>query len=283
MKLYHIALLVITLSSCSGSNNTESSESNSETEKLQVLLIGSSHWNNYEQAGLDVAQTNEIDILSERYQTELEQISREIADFNPDKIFVERTLEFQPKLDSLYGLYTNSKWGENKRNEIYQLGFRVASQLNHTKVYGIDYRSTSFPYDSLITVMEMANQVKLLNKFKLDFGEYEDLYNFLVKNKKPLLDIFTFLNNSEQRKLDIDWYLSGANSAGTLDNDIGSFLASEWIKRNIYSYGLIQKYVDESDERIMILMGASHIAVLEHLMESNSTLEIVELEEIMNR
>ncbi|MDB0037767.1 DUF5694 domain-containing protein [bacterium] len=283
MKIYHLflAILLTAFSSCGESNEKKSPDT--ETEKLQVLLIGGSHWDNYEQAILDEAQTNEVDILSERYQTELEQITQKIAEFNPDKIFVERTLDFQPKLDSLYELYKSSDWGDTQRNEIYQLGFRAASKLNHIQVYGVDYTNTTTQCDSLMYAKEIANQKSLNNTFKLNFGEYESLYRFLIKDKKPLMDIFAFLNNPEQRKLDIDWYLSGANSAGAPYNETGSFFASEWIKRNVYTYGLIQKYVDESDKRIMILMGASHVAMLEHLMESNSTWETVELEAIMNK
>ncbi|WP_010521086.1 hypothetical protein [Aquimarina agarivorans] len=88
----------------SGENDT----SKDNRHKLKVLLIGSSHWDNYETGGIDVTQTNEIDIISDRYQKELELISEKIAQFQPDKIFVERPLSYQPQLDSLYNLYSTS-------------------------------------------------------------------------------------------------------------------------------------------------------------------------------
>jgi len=275
-----LTAILVTLYSCKYEQE-KANHNQTEQEKFQVLLIGSSHWNNFQQDGFDVAQTNEIDILSDKYQNEVESIANKIVKFKPDKIFVERTIEYQPKLDSLYNLYRSSQWGEKKRNEIYQLGFRVANKLNHKSVYGIDYRNTSFPYDSLMKSMEVANQDKLISKFKRDIEKYEEDYNALVKEGRSLVDILNFLNDTEQRRMDVDWYLSGANQGGVIDNNIGSFLASEWIKRNIFTYGLIQKYVEEKDERIMILMGASHIAVLENLINYNSNWETVELKEIV--
>lgn len=279
-QLIVVIILWMTICSCH-SEQKKIKAIQTQEENVQVLLIGSSHWNNYQQVGADVAQTNEIDILSQKYQNELEVIANKIVEFNPDKIFVERTLNYQPKLDSLYNLYKNTQWGEKRRNEIYQLGFRVANKLNHKKVYGIDYRNTSFPYDSLMKAIKKANQNDLISKFKQDIQKYEDDYNVLVREERPLIEIFAHLNDSEERKMDVDWYLSGANQGGDINDNIGSFLASEWMKRNIYSYGLIQKYVEEKDKRIMILMGASHIAVRENLISYNSNWQTVELKDIV--
>ena len=250
-------------------------------DTVEVLLIGSSHWNNYQRKGLDLVQTNEVDILSDKYQQELELISNKISEFAPSKIFVERTLQAQPRLDSLYKLYLTSNWGKDKRNEIFQLGFRVAAKLNHQKVFGIDFRNASFPFDSVVIAATEAKQFDLLNWFQQTIKNQESQYNRLVQEEKSLVEIFNYLNSPEQRRFDLGAYLNAINKAGNLDNTIGSFLASEWMKRNIYTYGLIQKYIDKEDKQIMILMGASHIAVLENLIRFNPKWKVVELSTIM--
>lgn len=281
---HQFIILVLTLISCTTNTSSTDSNKNEEHKKpksLQVLLIGSSHWNNYQSKGLDVAQTNEIDILSDEYQKDLDQIVEAIKEFGPDKIFVERTINYQSKLDSLYNLYQTTDWGKEKRNEIYQLGFKVAKTLGHKQVYGIDHRGTSFPYDSLMQAMEKAKQTKLIASFVDDLKQYEENYNKLVAEKKPLKNILYFLNDKKHRKLDLGWYLNNANKGGSINNNIGSFLTSEWIKRNIYTYGLIQKYVEPKDQRIMILMGAGHIAPLENFISYNPHWAVVELKEIM--
>lgn len=275
-------LIVIALFSCTKDNNSKI-VSEKEKPEVEVLLLGLSHWNNYKSAGLDVAQTDELDILSDQYQKDLNEIIEQIVAFNPDKIFVERPVSYQPKLDSLYNLYKTTDWGKNYRNEIYQLGFKTASKLNHTKVYGVDYRETSFPYGKLMAAMKEAKQDKLIKDFNDDIALFEKSYNKLVTEKKPLKDFIYFMNDKEQRKSDLNWYINGANKGGLLENTTGSFLAAEWIKRNIYTYGYMQKYVEPKDDKIMIIMGASHIAVLDNLISYNKKWKTVELKDIMEK
>ncbi|AUC76474.1 DUF5694 domain-containing protein [Olleya sp. Bg11-27] len=276
-----IGLALVSCNTKQGNITLDDEKKELNTIKTEVLLVGTSHWNNYKKADFDVAQTNEIDILSATYQKDLNDIADKIAAFKPDKIFVERTLNYQPKLDSLLNLYKTTEWGNDKRNEIYQLGFRVAKTLKHDRVYGIDFRNTEFPYDSLMKAMESAKQAILISSFNADIKQFETNYNILVSEQRSLKDILYFLNDDKQRQLDLSWYLEGANKGGDLNSTVGSFLASEWIKRNIYSYGLIQKYTQSKDKRIMILMGASHIAVLKQLISVNTEWKTVELKAIM--
>ncbi|MBP2832539.1 hypothetical protein J8281_10120 [Aquimarina sp. U1-2] len=278
-------ILSILFTSCNAQSTTETKNNNQKEEKkpskVQVLLVGTSHWDNYQKADLDVAQADEIDILSDQYQRELDEIVAKIVEFKPTKIFVERVTKYQPKLDSIYTLYKTSDWGKKKRNEIIQLGFKVAKKLNHDRVYGIDYRKTSFPFDSLITVMKAAKQEALISEFEKDIQKYENEYNAFVSSKTPLKDILYYLNDKERRKFDLGWYISQATLAGDIQNHVGAFLASEWVKRNIYSYSMMQKYTNASDERIMVVMGASHIAVFENLIAYNRDWQAVELKDIM--
>ena len=57
-----------------------------QTKKKQILLIGTFHYAN---PGLDVAQLNNFNIMSDKTQKELETMSDKIKKFGPDKIFVE--------------------------------------------------------------------------------------------------------------------------------------------------------------------------------------------------
>lgn len=280
-----LIILVLVVTSCNAQTTEETKSksvySNISSSKVKVLLVGTSHWGNYQKADLDVAQANEIDILSEQYQKELDDIVSKIKAFNPSKIFVERTVAYQPKLDSMYKLYKTLDRGKRSRNEIVQLGFKVAKKLNHDRVYGIDYRETSFPYDSLMKIMKAAHQESLITEFKNEIKVYEKAYNEMVYNKTSLKDILLYLNDKKRRKKDLGWYINQATMAGDVYNHVGAFLGSEWVKRNIYSYSIMQKYTSPNDERVMVLMGASHIAVFENLINYNPDWEIVELKDII--
>lgn len=252
-----------------------------QNKKVEVLLIGTSHWANYSSRGSDVTQSKEIDILADNYQQELEDISNKITEFGPDKIFVERPVDFQSDLDSIYQRYQTTTWDEGQRNEIYQLGFRTAAKLNHERVYGADYRETSFPFDSLVKAMLAAEQFAMMKEFKQEQMRMEQADNALVNSGATLQEILSVKNSERARKQNFGWYLHGANRAGGMSNNIGSYLASEWIRRNTHIYGIIQKYVDETDDRIMILMGSGHVAVLANQISYHPTWEMVELKDLL--
>lgn len=279
LKSFAIGIIMFSLS-CNNSaiKETDTTKTTTVKPKVEVLLIGTSHWNNFNQKGSDIAQSNEIDILSESYQSQLSDITQKIVEFKPSKVFVERTIAYQPKLDSLYQLYRTSSWGKDKRNEIYQLGFRVANELNHTKVYGIDFRETSFDYEAAMKAMEVAGQEELISETEESIKIYEETYNEIVKNNTPLEDIIKYHNDVAQRQENLGWYFNVVNRGGNLDDFSGSYLASEWIRRNLHTYALIQKYVAAKDERIMILMGAGHTAVLHNLISYNPEWQIVSLD-----
>jgi len=272
----HLSLSILIMLMCFNGNAQEVKE-----QKVEALLIGVSHWANYGRKGLDVVQTNEPDILSEQYQKELKEIAAKIEKFNPDKIFVERVLDYQPKLDSLFQLYKTTDWGKNRRNEIYQLGFRLAKSLNHKKVYGIDFHDTEFPFDSVMKVIQKEKQFNVMNKLQGAFQLFANTYNKMVAEKKSLPEILEYLNSEEGRSANQEVYLTYMTKVGKLDNDIGAFLASEWIRRNIYMYSYILKYLEPEDDKIMILLGAGHIAAIKNMIDFNPEWRVVELNELM--
>jgi hypothetical protein len=48
-------------------------------------------------------------------------------------------------------------------------------------------------------------------------------------------------------------------------------------------YANVQKQIDNNDKRIMILLGASHIAIFKNFIELNPEWKIIELKEIMKK
>jgi hypothetical protein len=144
----------------------------------------------------------------------------------------------------------------------------------------MDYR-TDFPYDSLLTQMQKAKQFHLIEKDSLELERIENFENELFSSDKTLSEMLFYENNDKNRREDLNWYLSVANQGGEKDNFVGAYLASEWYRRNLYMYALIQKSIEESDDRIMILGGASHIGVFKDFIDKNPAWKTTELEEIM--
>lgn len=248
----------------------------SQNKKKQILVIGTFH---FENPGLDVAKVNSFDVMTDKSQKELENITNKIKAFGPDKIFVEWNYEEQNNLDKFYAKNTDSLLHKDA-DEIVQLALRSAKKLGHKKLYGIDYNRTDFPYDSLTKGMKEANQLDLIKNNLETMAYYEKSFNEKI-TKYNLTELLIDLNTKESNKKNFQWYLGTANRGGKTDNFVGAFLVSEWYKRNLNMYSLIQKLTENSDDKVMVLLGAGHTKMLREFIKYDPTFEIVELETIL--
>lgn len=153
--------------------------------------------------------------------------------------------------------------------------------MKQKKIYAIDYR-TSFRYDSLIQQMTIAKQFDLISKDSIELERLEKKESKLFSSNKSLTEILYYYNKPQTILEDIKWYLNLANKGGGKENFAGAFLVSEWFKRNLYMYSIIQKTVEKEDEKIMILVGSGHIPMLKNFIEYNPNWTIVEIEKVIN-
>ena len=188
--------------------------------------------------------------MSEKSQKELEIMSDKIKKFGPDKIFVEWEFNEQADLDKFYNKNTDSLLKTNK-NEITQLALRTAKKLNHKKLYGIDYRNR-FSYDSLMISMDKANQKNLKERTAELMKKFENDQNERI-SRSTLTELILYYNENEADKDNLQWYFEVANRTGNPDDFTGASLVSNWYKRNLYMYSLVQKLTESTDNKIMIL------------------------------
>lgn len=256
--------------------------SNAQKTKTKILLIGTFHFNN---PGLDARKEPDFDILNPLVQKELDVISEKIKAFNPSKFFIEFDYDEQERLDSLYNLYLENKYFEYVKKkypksryyaqcEIFQLAFRVGKLSNLKTIHCIDYSNADFPYDSLKQEMTHAKQLDLIKQMET-FPP-----NAIHKNLLPRL---YDLNTSQSRKENRSWYIKYANRGAMLHNFVGAYLSSEWYRRNLFMFSLIQKLTSTKDENVVLLLGAGHIALIEQFIKDDDRFEIIELKEIMEK
>ena len=286
MKTYFFLLIFsVLILSCQNKSQETLSKLSIDTNTKEVLLIGTFHYNN---PGADIAKTKSFDILSNKSQLELEQIASSIKDYNPTKIFVEWPYDEQKELDSLYYLYKENQYFTNDnlsnfyiKNEIFQLAFRVAKMNNLEKVYAIDYSNTEFPYGEVMNDIENNKQLELKEKIENTISKFTDDFDNMIDSDVSLKELMYYQNSIEMRYISNDLHNNVFSLAGSSNDFNGVFLTSEWYKRNLYMWSLIQKKVSKPDERIMVLVGSSHAAMIELFIKENKDWGIKELKEIM--
>lgn len=262
-----------------------------QTKQAELLLIGTFHFHN---PGLDIAKTKTFDVMTPKVQAELETITNKISQFAPDKIFVEWSSDDQAGLDALYTQYLGEKYEEYiktkypnpksrdfyLKNEIIQLAFRAGKKAKLTKIYALDYNKTSFPYDSVMKAMKEAQQETLIKGIEGDLKAVETNFNKKVETS-TLTQILLDFNTKEDLKANKAFYIDRLNRAGTTSNFAGPYLVSEWYRRNLYMYSLVQKSVQASDDKVMVLVGSGHAAMMKEFIELDNRFRIQELKNVL--
>ena len=255
--------------------------------KNKILTVGTFHFHLVKsQFGVD------FDINDKQKQAEISEILKQIEKYKPTKIFVEWEFSKQIALDELYLLYLKDKsfelikqkYGNNEtmyfESEIQQLGFKLAERLGHHKLFAFDY-SMDEPNDTLMTAIQKANQTELMNEIQKDFGEYGQSILSKFQQEKSLKKLLLFFNSVELENRLNTGYISLFNKAGGKDDFSGAFFVSARFRRNLYMYSLIQKQIDKTDERILVIVGGQHSAAFRDLIRDDKNLEKVELETIL--
>jgi len=251
----------------------------------KVLLVGSWHFN---YPGLDANVTKEedrINIYSVQRQKELEELLDYIAAFKPTKIM----LESGPITG--YLTYNLKEWKAGKArlyaSERSQVGIRLMDKLKLDTVYGVDdgallmdflYDSTfkSTPYiDSITRRHYFGGTDSMQMRFK-QFYDYQDKYE--VNN--TLLESFKYLNSDKVLNRYFGAYIAGGQFTSPEDEGPDA-LSMFWLNRNLRIFRNIQRIETSGDDRILVLFGAGHIAILKWLFECSPAYEVVKFGDVL--
>lgn len=245
------------------------------TKKTEILLLGTFHFAN---PGLDVAKFENANILTEKRQREVEELVAKLKEFKPDKIFVEVPVASQKKYDSLFAAYKN---GTHKlsASESQQLGFRLAKACGLNTLYCADFSNVSFPMDSVMKVMMANQQLEMLQYLQGAMQKEQNDFNEQLKTKTISQILVDGNTDAVYKKLAGMYYFF--LKAGDKTNHAGSFLASEQWRRNIYIYENILKNLDGKEQRILVLYGTTHVAMLKEMMKYNESFTITTVAQVL--
>src|ERR1051325_3748805 len=120
----------------------------------EILVLGAFHMAN---PGHDLANIQVDDVRSPPRQREMAELLAVLKKFNPTKIAIESdvTGSSRPKE------YENYLAGRHEltRNEIEQIGFRLAKELGHKKIYPVDVDG-DFPWMRVVNYAKANGQAE---------------------------------------------------------------------------------------------------------------------------
>ena len=246
-------------------------------ERAKVLVVGSFH---FDYPGLDAmkaAEEDKIDVLKEPKKSEVTELVEYLKRFNPNKIAIEAHPQWEAGRK-----FREYQGGDHReeRGERYQLGMRIANELDLDTIFSVD--AVSFSED-LEQVVDSAYMKALWEDFDFqsDADPYSDIYKKWFEeesklvSKVHLLEYFKYMNSRESHEYGYGAYLIGDFKLGEYRGaDLISFW---WYNRNLRIFRNIQRITQGPEDRILVVIGNGHAAILRQLFEMSPEYEFIEL------
>lgn len=282
MKIVQLFTILFLLASCnSGSEKKRDYKTAKDffpEEKAQFLVVGTFH---FDYPGLDahqIEEANKIDVLKEPKKSEVSELVEHIKKFKPTKIAIEATENWNAveKLKK----YKNGEF-RDERDERFQLGMRIANELGLDTLYSIDGGSMAQDIEKLDSVYSAYlwkdfdfKSDDPYEKYILEWFGARDV----MSNEMNMLEYFKLINSPESHQYGYGTYLIGDFK---LDNERGAdILSFWWYNRNVRIFRKLQTITDNPKDRILVIFGNGHAAILRQLIECSPEYEFIEFDSL---
>jgi len=256
---------------------------------VPVLVVGTYHMNN---PGRDVQNLEADDVLSPGRQTEIEAVVKGLASLAPTRVCVEvpwtdpdqevavAGARKEGGYDRRYPEYVRGELPPD-RNEVYQLGFRLAKTLGHDRVYAVDVGSPhgGYRWDLVVGFAEANGMSPVLEMSEGGVG----LLMQASQAKLAELSVGDYLRymNQPERLLGMHrGYVDGDALISANGEYAGPDAMAAWYGRNVRIFSNVARIAEPGD-RIVVLFGAGHAHYLRQLFEESSYFELVDLDEVL--
>ena len=239
--------------------------------RAEVLVLGVYHMSN---PGHDIFNMQADDVLAPKRQAEIAQVIAALENFHPTKIAVEGQVG-DDGIPKRYADYLAGKH-ELTRDEIEQIGFRLAKELGHKTVYPVDVDG-EFPFQRLVNYAKASGRSKELDAMMGEIDGMVKAQNAYLASH-TVLETLLYMNSDDKVVEDVGFYYRDAHF-GEPGDWAGADLVSDWFRRNMRIYSNVLQFTDSPNERVLVIFGAGHLGWLQHDFASNPDLRLRKLAE----
>ena len=255
----------------SGEASTFSQAQEAAQARPEILIVGTYHMAN---PGRDIFNASADDVLSPKRQAEIAELLAILKRFRPTKVAIESTVYDDTRkkqyADYLAGKHTLT------RNEIEQVGFRLARELGMKTVYPVDYDG-DFPWQRLVNFAKATGKSSQFDQLYAEMGAFfKEMNEFLPTH--TILETLLFMNADDRVAADVGFYLRGIHF-GEVGDYAGADLLASWYQRNMRIYNNITNLIESPAERILVIYGAGHLGWLRQAAELDPTVRLRKLAE----
>lgn len=239
-------------------------------EPAKVLIVGTFHM---AKPGLDMFNPSVKDVLGERRQREIADVVGRLARFKPTKV----ALEYPPdsrKPPERYAAFKAGKYTLTA-DEQDQLGFRIARDSAHEKVYGIDFRQ-DMDFDKVTKFAQSRGQGRVIQDLMARFqSAVGPMLADDYMERHSIGEILIGYNAPEFDRLGHSLYM-GLLRVGVGAECPGTDLVVGWYDRNLRMATNVVRLADRPGERILVLVGSGHAKLLREFLGQTPGIEVVD-------
>jgi len=241
-----------------------------DDQKAQVMIIGVFHFNN---PGLDTVKIKHMDVMDEHSQAYLKGLIDRIAsEYKPTRILLEYNPENEAVMHQRYADYLKGEY-ELGKNEVYQMGFRLAEAAGNVPIMSVDEREIHWDAEGLFKVMpEVAPEIQKYNDDVFARYSEESQKDHMTLSLRELLIKY---NEPETDRINKGFYIM-TNSVSKDGNFEGALASSSWWHRNFRMYAKIQMAA-KPGERLLVIAGQGHTAILKDLLALDNQIKAVKV------
>lgn len=254
--------------------------------RAQAMILGVFHFDN---PGLDsYKQEFPFDILEAHRQTELQELLDKVAAFRPTKILLEANrIRSDSAVNLRYQEYLNGQFDiSTRRNEIYQIGFKLAKRLGHDQIYCSDARADWFGVELDWDNFDEEAYLKTHHQYdKIVRYDYDSFYRLedSLKSVQSLTESLRYGNDPANRLKDHQAYLTATSLIGAGDNYLGADSVARWYRRNLRIFSNIYDLTNfEQEERLLLIYGGGHIWQLRQFLTDSPDYDYIEANDYLS-
>lgn len=245
-------------------------QSASKPAPTKVMIVGTFHLDN---PGRDVFNVQVDDVLARKRQDELVDIAKALARFEPTEVMVEWGAA---AADEQYASFRADKLPPS-RNEVVQLGFRLAALRDLKRVRGIDVPG-EFPFDPVKAYAGSHGMAPRLGAALAGAGR--EVQNLSERVRKGSLGSVLRYMNSPSRALENHGFYVDMLRYGEGDTQPGARLVGAWYARNLAICARLLQGLPEGG-RAVVFFGEGHAYLLRQCVIEAPGVELVEANEYL--
>lgn len=275
INIYTLFLSLILISSCKENNTekvsinkTKDPESIEINEKVQILNFGTFHM------GFTAdANTSEFDEHNKDNQKQIHDIAEKLSAFMPTVIIVETVPNYDNQLQAEYNNYLNNPDMFIKNpSEIELLAYELGRLCKTKRIFGVDHKMR-YNYN-IGNQIENSIDSSWYDKYYKDPLKYYPEVN-VNEDSLNLLEKLKLTNHNKYLDFLITVNADMLTFAGSEKGFEGADEATKYYQRNLRMFSNLNRIQLAEDDRVFILMGASHTAFFRDFISRSPKYEMV--------